>query len=141
MSRAEKTIELLGRLWDDGDLDVIDELYTENYVSHSPQNPLQGREEMRDWARQVLRAFPDFHINFHEWIEQVDMVAVRWTASGTHRGDFRGVPATNKTVVIPGMSYSKYSGNMLAESWIAMDDLGMMQQLGVIPVGSGSDRV
>jgi len=133
MSRAETTIDLLGRLWDEGDLDVIDELYTENYVSHSPHNPLKGRMEVRAWAKDVLKAFPDFHIDFHEWIEQGDLVAVRWTASGTHRGDFREIPATGKTVVIAGISFSKYSGSQLAETWMSLDDLGMMQQMGVIP--------
>lgn len=133
MSRATATIDRLSRLWDDGDLDLIDELYTENYVSHSPHNPLTGRGEVRAWVKEVMKAFPDFHLNFHEWIEQGDMIATRWTASGTHRGDFRNIPATGKTVVIAGMSFSKFSGDKLAETWMAPDDLGMMQQLGVIP--------
>ena len=133
MSRAERTIELLGRLWDEGDLDVIDELYTEHHVSHSPHNPLKGRAEVRAWVKEVVKAFPDFHIDFHEWIEQGDLVSTRWTASGTHQGEFRNIPATGKTVVIAGISFSKYSGNQLAETWIAVDDLGMMQQLGVVP--------
>lgn len=133
MSRAQRMIDMLGRLWDEGDLDIIDDLYTENYVSHSPHNPLQGRAEVRAWVQEVLRAFPDFHINFHESIEQGDMMAVRWTASGTHRSDFRNIPATNKTVVIPGISISTFSGDQVAETWISLDDLGMMQQLGVVP--------
>ncbi len=133
MSRAERTIELLGRLWDEGDLDVIDELYTENHVSHSPHNPLKGQAEVRAWVKEVSKAFPDFHIEFHEWIEQGDLVSTRWTASGTHQGEFRNILATGKTVVIAGISFSRYSGNQLAETWIAVDDLGMMQQLGVVP--------
>lgn len=133
MSRATTTIDRLTRLWDEGDLDLIDELYTENHVIHNPNNPLKGRSEVRAWVKEVLKAFPDFHVNFHEWVEQGDVMSARWTASGTHRGDFRQIPATGKTVVVAGISFSKFSGDRLAETWMALDDLGMMQQLGAIP--------
>jgi len=76
---------------------------------------------------------PDFHINLHETITEGDLSVTRWIASGTQAKEWRGIPATNKAFVISGMTMSKFEGDKIVESWVNTDNLGMLQQLGIVP--------
>lgn len=121
-------------LWNDGDLDVIDEIYAENFVSHDPQNPIQGRAEMRTWVKEAMAMAPDFHIELHETISEGDIGVTRWTVAGTHTNDWREIPATGKHFVVTGITMSKFSDDgKIVESWANADNLGMLQQLGIVP--------
>jgi predicted ester cyclase len=57
----------------------------------------------------------------------------RWTLRGTHLGEFMGIPATSKAVTVTGIQVERISGGKITEHWRQSDDLGLMQQLGVIP--------
>lgn len=129
-ARARAMIEAI---WNDGDLDAIDELYAENFVGHDPQNPLQGREAMRAWVIEARTNVRDIHINLHETITEGDISVTRWTVSGTFAADWRSMPITGKTFVVPGMTMSKFEGDKVVESWIHTDNLGMLQQVGIVP--------
>lgn len=133
MIDIDRARTMVTAIWNDGDLDAIDELYAENFVGHDPQNPVQGRAGMKQWVADTRDMIPDFHINLHETIAEGDISVTRWTASGTHRKEWRGIPATNKTFVVSGMTMSKFDGDKIVESWLNADNLGMLQQLGVVP--------
>src|SRR3970282_2938390 len=60
-------------------------------------------------------------------------VIYRWTGSGTHQGTLFGIPATGKKMSVDGITIDRFSESKLVESWNVFDQLGMMQQLGVIP--------
>jgi predicted ester cyclase len=77
--------------------------------------------------------FPDIHFTVDDIFVEGDKVALRWTLRGTHKGEFAGVPPTNKQVAIWGISVDRISGGKIAETWERYDTLGLMQQLGVIP--------
>ncbi len=128
---------LITELYNEGNLDVIDELFAENFSGHDPQNPIEGREGMREWVQEIRRISPDIHLNLHETVAEGDMTATRWTFSGTHSAEFRGIPATNLPYVISGMTMSKFSEGKVVESWIQADNLGMLQQIGVVPQMAG----
>jgi predicted ester cyclase len=62
-----------------------------------------------------------------------DKVVMAWTATGTHKGDLRGIAPTNKKISIEGITISRHANGKLVESRVNWDALGMMQQLGVAP--------
>lgn len=137
MIDAERARALLEEIFNQGNLDAIDELYTENFVGHEPQNPIQGREALKAWVQELRRVSPDFHMNLHETLVDGDMAATRWTVTRTHAADWRGMPATNRPYVVSGITMSKFSGGKIAESWVNADNLGMLQQLGIVPQFAG----
>jgi steroid delta-isomerase-like uncharacterized protein len=66
-------------------------------------------------------------------IGEDDLVATRWTVSGTHEAEFFGVPATGKRVTSEGMNFYRLSNGKVTEVWTQFDGVGLMQQLGAIP--------
>ena len=80
-----------------------------------------------------LGTFPDARVTVEDQVAEGDKVVSRWTATGTHTGDLMGTAPTGRSIEIPGITISRFSGGKIAEDWYQSDDLGMMQQLGVIP--------
>jgi len=118
-------------------LDAIDELVAEDFVEHIPfpgQGP--GREGLRQVLATFLSAFPDIRWTLEEQIAEGEKVVSRFTMTGTHRGDFLGIPPTGKSVNIWGVVIDVVRNGKFAESRIIMDTLGLMQQLGMIPMPS-----
>ncbi len=137
MIDTDRSRSLVEAIWNDRNLDVIEDLYSENYVGHDPQSPVQGIAELRAWIENTLDVVPDFHINVHDMVTTGDISAARWTASGTQRKEWRGIPATNKAFVMTGITMSKWDGGKIVESWVNADNLGMLQQLGIVPEMAG----
>jgi steroid delta-isomerase-like uncharacterized protein len=81
----------------------------------------------------VIGAFPDRKITHHDTIAHGDKVLIRWSMSGTQEGELMGIPATGKSVTITGFDYFRLADGKIAEMWQEADQLGMMQQLGVLP--------
>jgi steroid delta-isomerase-like uncharacterized protein len=82
----------------------------------------------------VLAAFPDFGLTIADMIAEGDKVAARGSFTGTHRGDFMGIPATGKAIDVAIMEIWRFANGKAVESWVQMDALGMLQQLGVVPM-------
>ena len=77
-------------------------------------------------------AFPDLHASVEDVIAEGDKVALRMVARGTHQGDFMGIPATGKKVSMAEMHILQFAGGKVSAHWGLTDQLGMMQQLGVV---------
>jgi steroid delta-isomerase-like uncharacterized protein len=117
-----------------GRVEAADELVEENFVELDPlPGQQQGREGLKDVIRMMRSGFPDIHWIVEETIASGDKVVSRFKWSGTHRGEFLGIPATGRTITVPGVVIDRLNGGKMADSRILMDTLGMMQQLGVIP--------
>ena len=71
-------------------------------------------------------------IEIEDLVAEGDIVAVRWSATGTHRGDGLGFAATGRHVEFSGMTFVRVADGKLAEGWNNFDQLGMFQQLGVV---------
>lgn len=105
-----------------------------DYVAH-----MSGAPEPLDaasWAgfmQAFTTAFPDARITVDDSISEGDIVASRWTITGTHRGEFQGVPPTGRNVTINGVDFSRVVNGTIAEHWAQFDLLGLMQQIGAIP--------
>jgi len=123
-------------IFNNGDLEVADELYASDYVLHDPSLPedLHGPEGIKQYAAMNLGAFPDARVTIEDQVAEGDRVASRWTATGTHTGELMGIPPTGNRVTITGVTINRIVGGRIAEDWYQGDDLGMLRQLGVFPV-------
>ncbi len=121
-------------VWSQGKLDVIDEIYDVDYVKHVPGSPdFHGPEGEKQFATMFRTAFPDIKFTIEDQIAEGYMVVTRWTYSGTHKGEFMGIPPTGVHVTGTGISIDRIAGGKIMEVWTNYDALGMLQQLGVIP--------
>ena len=119
-----------------GDLEVADEIFAPEYVSHDPQSPedVHGPEGAKEFAMMYRNAFPDVQLSIEDQIAEGDKVVTRWRASGTHQGETEGLgPPTGNRMEMTGISIERLSEGKVVESWDNYDAMGMMQQLGHIP--------
>jgi steroid delta-isomerase-like uncharacterized protein len=124
-----------------GNLAVTDELYAPTYINHRrlPPGVPANREGWKQLFAMYRTAFPDLHFTIEEQIGEGDTVLTRWTVTGTQRGEMMGMPPTGKQVAVGGMWISRIEGGQVVEEWGVSDELGMLQQLGVVPAqGEGA---
>ncbi len=116
-----------------GNLAVIDEVFAPEYVYHVAGMPPRGREAFKESVKMLYAAFPDFHLQVEEMIAEGDKVATRWRYSGTHKGDFMGIPSTGNRVEFEGIVIARFKDGKEVEAFEVGDLLSMFQQLSVIP--------
>jgi predicted ester cyclase len=112
-----------------GDLDALDDLMA----------PELAEEFKRDLA-EIRRAFPDYAGTNVEQVAEGEKVANRFVYLGTHLGEFEGVSPTGKRVEFTGNSIDRVVGGKIVESWVEMDMLGVMRQLGAVPEPGRSEE-
>lgn len=115
-------------------LNAADDIVAEDFLEHIPfpgQGP--GREGLKSVLGSMFTGFPDMHWTVHEQIAEGEKVVTRFTWTGTHKGDFMGIPATNKTVEVWGVVIDVVRNNLFVESRIITDNMSLLQQLGVMP--------
>ena len=113
---------------------ILDGLYTTDYVWHQPGSPEPlTYEESDQFMRTFLSAFPDYSDTIEDMIAEDDKVVTRFTFRGTHKGDYMGVPATGKEVVLTSILISRIAEGKIVEEWLEFDGLSFMRQLGAIP--------
>jgi steroid delta-isomerase-like uncharacterized protein len=136
MSEQDKaiTLRVFEEVWNQGNVDAIDELLSPDFVNHGgpPEIP-SNREGFKQLVAMYTSAFPDVHFHIEDQIAEGDLVATRWSGHGTHQGELMGIPPTNKQVTVTGIVVDRIAGGAVAESWGEFDQMGMMQQLGVVP--------
>jgi steroid delta-isomerase-like uncharacterized protein len=137
MSEQNKALarRVVDELFVGGNLDLADELVTQDFVGHdvAAPEPIRGPEGLKEQAKGYRDAFPDLSLKIEDQTAEGDRVATRWTATGTHKGDLFGIAPTGKQATIEGVTIDRFSGGKIAESWDIWDALGLMQQLGVVP--------
>jgi steroid delta-isomerase-like uncharacterized protein len=117
-----------------GDETLIDECYASDCVWHAPGGQeIKGHDGMKQLMVVLGTAFPDKRYTLHDIIAEGDKVVARWTLRATHKGEYMGVPATNKQVAISGIYIIRLVEGKQVEWWLEADFLGLMQQLGAIP--------
>ncbi len=122
-----------------GNLDVIDELCTPDFVEHEqvPGVEGEGTEVVRQFFTIWRNAFPDTRVEVHHILVDGDMAAVHCTFAATHTGDWMGMPPTGKQFRMPLFDLLRFEGGKAAEHWGVADVAGMMQQLGAMPAPAG----
>jgi len=118
-----------------GNLAVADEIIAAHHVHHDPATPDFGKgpEGQKQTISLYRTAFPDLQFKIDQLIEADDFVTTRYTSTGTHKGELRGIAPTNKTIKVEGMAINRISRGRIVETWVIWDALGLMQQLGVVP--------
>jgi steroid delta-isomerase-like uncharacterized protein len=120
-------------IWDQKNLDAMESFFTDDHIDHmAPPGQAPGIAGLRQTFAMFFEAFPDWQISIDDMIAEGDKLVVRISYTATHRGPFFGIPATGRQIRSGGTHTLRYVGNKIAEHWGHSDDLGMMQQLGVI---------
>ncbi len=119
----------------EGDIDGFGELLADDFVEHEETPGLEPtREGVMQFFHMYRAAFPDLHMEAEDVISSGDKVVARARATGTHQGEFMGMPATGKSVDVQLVDIIRFGDDGLAhEHWGVFDALAMMQQLGAIP--------
>lgn len=127
----------IDRMLNTGDFSTAAESWADDIIFHSPAgHTYRTRSEMVAELSAAHDAFPDLHLEIHEIIADGRYVAVRYTLSGTHKGDFNGIPATNRRFAVAEQILYRFDdAGMLREMWPLIDFMALMQQLGVMPPG------
>lgn len=122
--------------WNKQNIAAFDEYLSTDLILHSPDGD-QNYEQYKGLCQAYFSAFPDLHITTDEIVAEADKVTKVWTANSTHKGELMGIPATGKRIKVKGIEVFRIVDGKIAEIWAVMDNLGMMQQLGVIPAMEG----
>ena len=126
-------VQRLYELLNAGDVEAVGGLVSPDYEEHDPlPGQGSGREGVLDRFSMIKAGLaPRFTVE--DVIAEGDRVVVRWTNSGTHVGEFAGIPPTGRTFTISGIDIYRVSGGVLCEHWHVIDQLSMLGQLGLLP--------
>jgi steroid delta-isomerase-like uncharacterized protein len=115
---------------------TIDEVVEPDALIRTPV-PIEatGRELLKEVFARLHRAFPDLHIAVEDLIAEGDKVVARDTVTGTHRGEYMGLPPSGKSITYNEIFICRFAGGRIAETWGVVDVLSQLRQLGAIPGG------
>lgn len=136
MSEENKAIarRVYDEYWNQNKAGVLDEIFAPDVVNHElPPGLPPGVEGTKAYLGMFLSAFPDTEMTVNHQVAEGDTVVTLWTANGTHTGDLMGVAPTGKQVTVTGIDVYRFAGGQVVEAWGEFDQMGLMQQLGVIP--------
>src|SRR5829696_575700 len=123
--------------YNERDLEAEADVLAPGYVAHVPAAPgplgLEGLEAWRQFTAPFTEAFPDLRLTVEDIAAEGDTVAARVAFHGTHRGEFQGIPPSDKEVAFSEITIDRVVDGKVEEHWFEMDLLGLMQQLGAIP--------
>jgi steroid delta-isomerase-like uncharacterized protein len=137
----EENIAIVERVIDEfnqGNLDILDEVCSPDFVYHGPSNPDWDRESIKAALGMMHNSIPDIKIKLEDIVATTEKVAYRISWQGTHLGELWGVQPTGKKITRTGMLIDHFSDGKIVEEWQWMDWLGMMRQLGLIPESAGA---
>jgi predicted ester cyclase len=134
-TETQKMIERIPlEILNNNKFELIDELYSTNYVEHTPQPGVAPtREGTKQTVIALKKAFPDLRYTIEDVIDRGDKIVHRLTARGTMKADFAGMSATNKPATWTEIHIGRVVNGRLTEHWGLVDQLGMLVQLGVVP--------
>ena len=127
--------EFISALFNNGDLTAVDRYLDPEFINHDPPLPgsPDGPEGMRQAAELFRQAFPDWRSDVQHVIAEGDLLVEHFIAHGTHRGSVMGETPTGQHVVLGGINIFRIVDGKIVERWGRLDDLGLMQQLGLAP--------
>jgi steroid delta-isomerase-like uncharacterized protein len=116
---------------------VVDEVTAANHVNSGPA-ALPGMANGPEGTKMLIgvyrAAFPDLHFKVEEQTAEGDTVVTRWSSGGTHKGPLMGIPPTGKSASVTGVTIDRFANGKIVSSWAIFDQMGTMQQLGIIPM-------
>lgn len=126
--------KLLDALWSKGQLSVVDELVSKDFVGYWPfrSEPVKGPVEYKDLVADMRKIFPDQTIKVLDAVSEGEKVVTRFEVTGTHRAEFLTVPPTYKTLTVEGFAISRIVNGKILETRVQMDTLAMLRALGIV---------
>ncbi|WP_221032848.1 ester cyclase [Actomonas aquatica] len=125
--------QFIADVFNQGDLAALERYIAPSYRYHSPSEELVGIAALRTFIADLRTAFPDMHVAVVDQVGDAHKVCTRVTLTGTHRGTFASVPATQRAVKVDGVIISEVSAGRITREWELLDQLTMFQQLGLLP--------
>jgi steroid delta-isomerase-like uncharacterized protein len=122
------------RMFEIGDPGMADEIIAADYYNHDAPDPNIGSEGIKAAVTMFKNAFPDAQLKIAFQLAEEDKVVTRYTWSGTHQGEYFGISATGKRLNWTVTTTFRIADGRIRETWINYDRLGLMQQLGVVPM-------
>jgi steroid delta-isomerase-like uncharacterized protein len=117
------------------DLAGAEEFLNPDFLDHHlPPGSPTGLAGLKQMMADFKKSFPDYNVTIEDMIAEGDKVVTRGTYRATHKGMFRGVPATGKQITTTGINIWRIVDGKITEHWAESDSLGMLQQVGVIPM-------
>lgn len=123
-----------------GQTGLLAEFVAADYVGHDPFGDHYGPEGRRIVVAEYRTAFPDLALTIEDLVAARNTVVWRFTLRGTHTGPFMGVPSTGRGVTATGIAIDRLADGRIAESWMSLDALGLLRQIGAGPVITPSVR-
>ncbi len=124
--------ERLGKAINTGNLNAFHEVFAPTAVDRDPaSDQAPGPEGFIQFFTGFRAAFPDLNISVEQLVADEDNVALAYTITGTHKGDFLGIPATGRQIKARGMQIARFENGQIVERWGSSDQLGILQQIGV----------
>ena len=136
MSKEDNIVaqEHLAEKINEGDVESAVETFAEDAVDHDPapdQGP--GRAGFKEFFTALTTAFPDAHIEPAHMVADDDNIAIAYTLTGTHDGDFNGIAPTGRKIEVRGLQIGRFEDGKIVERWGSSDELGILKQLGAAP--------
>jgi len=133
---------LIERWADEGfnanNVDLADQIYDANVYYHEPSaGEVIGVANLKNFVTSWRKAFPDSRLTIEEQVAKDDRVATRWTFTGTHKGTFRGIAPTGKTVSFSAMYFYRFANAKVVEIHAMVNIFAILQQLGAVSVPPG----
>jgi steroid delta-isomerase-like uncharacterized protein len=143
MAADSRTIvrTLYEEVWNKRRLELVDEIISSSHALHDPNvsGSAVGPEAYKRQVARFVMAFPDLRFSIEDIVVEKEKVAVAWSISGTHKGEFLGIAPTNKKISVDGITISHLADGKIMDSYISWDALGVFQQLGAPPVFQAKD--
>ncbi len=112
--------------------DIYINTYDDACIIYGFPEGFEGKEGLKQFYNMLWQAFPDLRVNVEDMIEEDDKIAVRFTTSGTHKGEFLGLKPTDKQISFDSITILKFTNNKIVERWQCTNEIAMLKQLGVI---------
>lgn len=136
MSAQHKTAvqNLVEKGFNQKEMSAFESYFSPNLIDHAlPPGLPAGFEGRKIFVSAFLSAFPDIHVHIEDAVTEGNKLVIRWSAHGTHKADLMGIPPTDKEVSMTGIAIDRFENGQSVEHWEIIDQLSLMQQLGVIP--------
>jgi len=127
---VKKMEEHVEQFWNGRKLETADDLFAPDATAPGAPGLPAGPDGVKAIAGMIFSAFPDYRMEIDKIVANEDKVAVRSIQTGTHQGEFMGVPASGKQATWTEMSVVRFENGKVVESWWETDMLGLMQQIG-----------